>query len=215
MYTLAGLDFYEESDGNDIIVDAYAKACVLRNAKQLGGVPLEEVIKTMNEIQGTNFPVQDYNFFKAMAENMLDTYNNSKAGMCHIINKINSEDMIKDHEQHWLQLLKGMGFDSNIISYETGIACIIGTSMLHLTSENKIMNMLYHLDEHKYLSISLVSSITNNDGDNLVLNDLFIKHFIKNFIGSYTSGDKLFIRYGPAEDVKAVLSVTMYLHMFL
>lgn len=198
MYTVAGITFYDESDSDQDIAKEY-KECLI------------DTIMSINE-DTSREELEDNETVIANAESIVHQY---KASSVYTVNRRLSEEVVRTHEQHWLEFFGSYGFKSKIIHIDT-------TPMLrHLASIgfNRIDNLwigLSNLNDNRFLYVDIYSEIMNDRGENLRLSKNFIQS-MQSMIPSFVSsdGEKLMIQYGPYSDINLALSLTRLLHLLL
>ena len=193
MYTLAGITFYDNNDSDEVIAKAYDK------------------MKTRSLIEA-GYEIDEFPDLSGEVEYMLKK---SRTSLIHAINMANSQKMMSEHEQHWIQFLECFGFEAEVVEYNMtmmlGVANISGVDIF----QDKVINGLYTLHGHRYLKICTTSRVQNDHGENLILSAHFVHQMLSLFKGSNVYGAYLYIKYCPAIDIYSTLVLTRMLHLLL
>lgn len=202
MYQLAGLNFYEERDSDDVLIEAYIKTTKSRRMRQLFSLGTPDVDLDILSSADEMF-----------AEDACEVMRKSRKTLCYIINNEIAYDLTETYEYHWLDFIGTYDFKASIVKFNTGLFYAAAKSIGEET--NPVTRGLVDLNESKYLKIDTISDITNVVGQKLCLSKFFILTAIDRFTGSTVSPDALYIRYAPAMDIGTVLGLTRFLHLML
>lgn len=213
MYSVGHYSFYDASDPESVIIEAYASTALSSANKKHGKIADEATTNQLLRGLTNQARLKTLNDTKELYASLVHD-DQTKAAFVRTLNVRIIDEIIPIYEQHWIEFLGDGGYrtDPQLIRMDASIASALD---IHNKYPKEYKAMLMGLHKTSYLSFNINTGYSKDSFITININQYIINKLIDHFEGSYIKDGRVFIKYSPAADIGNAILLTRLLHTYL